>query len=87
MMYYGNSGTGWVWMIFWMLLVTVLGVGVIWAILRSTAQTGSHDRRTTPGGDNALGALQHRYAAGEIDEEEYERRRQVLLRSRSSGNT
>ena len=82
MMYYGNSGFGWIWMVFWMILVTVLVAGVIWAIIRSTTQTGSRDNRTTLSGDDALRVLERRYAAGEIDDEEFQRRRQTLRQSR-----
>ncbi len=81
MMYYGNSGIGWVGMVLGMILVAVLAAGVIWAITRSTAPTESRDDRTTLGGDNALRVLERRYAAGEIEEEEFQRRRQTLLHS------
>ena len=81
MMYYGNSGIGWASMIFGMILVTILVAAFIWAIVRSTTPVRGHENRTTLGGDDALLVLQRRYATSEIDEQEYERRRTVLLRS------
>jgi putative membrane protein len=57
----------------WILLVNVVIWGglialVVWAILRLTRR----------GSDNALGILKERFARGEIDQQEYEKRKRAL---------
>lgn len=66
----GMMGLGWL----WMLLVLAIVVGVIvWAIARLSPS----DRGT---GDQARRLLDERYARGEIDDDEYARRRDALGR-------
>ena len=83
MMYYGgNHPIGWGWMVFWMILTTLLWVALIWGIVRAAMNLGAKNQRPTESKDrDPLTVLQHRYAAGEIDEEEFQRRRQTLLNS------
>ena len=62
-------GGGFMWL-FWILLI----VGIVWA-LRATAFSGSQG----DGPDKApMEILQERLARGEIDEEEFERKRRLL---------
>ncbi len=56
--------------LFWILLIVV----VVWA-LKATA---SSDRKDGGTGKSPLEILQERLARGEIDEEEYERKRKLL---------
>jgi putative membrane protein len=60
--------------VFWGLIIAALVLGIRW-LLRA-------DQRNrvppAPPADTPLEALRHRYAKGEIDEEEYERRRKTL---------
>jgi len=64
-------GMGWgVWLL-WPALLIPGGVAA-YALLRS-ADGGSHS-------DDALSALRERYARGDIDDDEFERRRQTLQR-------
>jgi putative membrane protein len=60
--------------VFWGLIITALVLGIRWLIRA--------DRRgqqpPTPPTDTPLDVLKHRYAKGEIDEDEYERRRKTL---------
>ena len=62
---------------FWGLVIVALVLGVRW-LLRQNRQ----DRYTPPpagtAAEDPLEVLRHRYARGEIDEEEYERRRKTL---------
>jgi putative membrane protein len=70
MMWWG-SGWGWIWMVVWW--AVVLGV-IIWAVVRFSGGTGGGERR----GPTAREILDERFARGEIDEEEYRRRRDAL---------
>jgi putative membrane protein len=67
----GWDGTSWVWGI--AMTVVMLGVValVVWAIVR----TGTGPREERP---DALEILEERFARAEIDQEEFEQRRQVL---------
>jgi len=65
---------GWTTMIvFWGAIVAL----VVWAIRSGTTRIG-------PGSD-ALGILERRYAAGEIDRDEFEERKRLLGDSRRTG--
>jgi putative membrane protein len=62
---------------FWVLVVAALVLAVRWLIRQN-----SQDRVPQPPAgqpkEDPLEVLRHRYARGEIDEEEYERRRKTL---------
>jgi putative membrane protein len=79
---------GWVWIIlvvvFWVLVVTLLVLGIRW-LLRAdrgspppTGGTGPGWGAPGPRPDDPLEILRQRYARGEIDDEEFERRRRTL---------
>jgi putative membrane protein len=61
--------------LFWGLVITALVLGVRWLI---RADRRSQMPPPPPASETPLQVLQHRYAKGEIDEEEYERRRKTL---------
>lgn len=68
------------WMIVWIVLVIVVVGLTIWLIARLVGpHDGAPPRRST---DDAEEILRRRFAAGEIDAEEYERRLQILRRDR-----
>ena len=75
-------GTGMVGGIAFMLLCTALGIalvaGIVWLILRSTTPGGlgtrPKNRERESEVDYPIQVLRQRYAAGEIDEDEYLRR-------------
>lgn len=70
MMMWGGWGFHWIWMVvFW---VVVIGL-IAWAVTRLTPT--NHAR-----GDDARSILDERYARGELDDEEYRRRRSELSR-------
>lgn len=92
MFWYGHGGGAWGWfamsvgiVLFWALVITV-GVLLFRALARSAPSGGEHTRW---GGDGApRGAspeqiLAERYARGEIEDEEYERRLATLRSSRA----
>lgn len=68
------GGWGWGMAVFGWLFLALIVVLVAWLIW-STTRGG--DRRTSPGG-NPLDVLDHRYARGEIDREEYLQRKEDL---------
>ncbi len=71
------TGTGWLVMLSWLLVVAGGVLVMVWAI-------GRLGRREESGEDAAaVASLQRRYARGEIVREEYQRGRAELLRSRS----
>jgi len=82
MVFYSNDHSfGWGGMIFWMVVNALFWGAIIWAIIRMVAGSGP-ERSTSPDHDaDALAVLKRRYAAGEIEDEEFQRRRQTLLQS------
>lgn len=66
-------GMGWVWWLFWVAAVIV----VVWAVARLTGGRGAPPREPTPE-QAAEATLRRRFASGEIDEEEFTHRMEVL---------
>ena len=60
-------------MLAWVLLLVIAVTLTVWLVNRNAP-------RHQPGGDSAEEVLRRRYAAGEIDAEEYDRRLSVLRR-------
>ena len=73
----GWNMTGWGWS--WMSLVTVVGIIVI-ALVARTVMRDSGSRTVRGEEDPALAVLRRRLASGEIDEDEFTRRRAALER-------
>ena len=66
-------GGGFMW-IFWILLIVI----VVW-IVKEISGTGANNKSSSD--ETPLQILKKRYARGEIDEEEYERRKKELEES------
>jgi putative membrane protein len=79
MMDWGWNGThdmsGWMWL--WMGLWSVLVIAGIVALVVLAVRALDRGRDSTPTSD-ALELLKRRYATGELDDEEFERRRKGL---------
>jgi putative membrane protein len=60
--------------VFWGLIIAALVLGIRW-LIRADRRSQLQAPPATP---DPLEVLRHRYAKGEIDEEEYERRRKTL---------
>ncbi|MCT7356388.1 SHOCT domain-containing protein [Streptomyces sp. 15-116A] len=75
--HFGDGGPGaWI-LLFPLIWALVIGGGI--ALLRRTVWRGRHGPgRTAPAGDSPITVLGHRFASGEIDEDEYWRRLSVL---------
>lgn len=73
----GWNMTGWGWG--WMSLATVVGIVVI-ALVARTLMRDSGSRSVYAEEDPALAVLRRRLASGEIDEDEFNRRRAALER-------
>jgi uncharacterized membrane protein len=75
MMYYSGMNAA------WGIVCTVAVIAVValvaWAIVYTANQRGRIDARETPRED-AIATLERRYAGGEIDDDEYRRRRNLL---------
>ncbi len=69
--HYGDWWMMGIGMLVWLVL---LGLGV-WLLVRATGR-----ERTEPRGEAAEETLRRRFAAGEIDADEYERRLEILRR-------
>jgi putative membrane protein len=71
----GMGGGMMMWMVLWALvglaLLALAVAGVVWLVRHSAPETGRQP-------ESAEEILKRRYAAGEIDEEEFERRRAGL---------
>ena len=75
----GGFGVAWLFgvflvLLFWGLVIAALVLGIRWLIRAD--QRGLQPPAPRP--DDPLEILRQRYARGEIDEEEYERRRRTL---------
>ena len=79
MRYYGY-GWNWVGALIMMVFMALFMAGIIIVIIYALRGIGRAPHRWAeePGEDRALATLRERYARGEIDDEEYERRRQRL---------
>jgi len=64
--------------VFWGLIITALVLGVRWLIRADRRSQTPLAPPAPPAAETPLQVLQHRYAKGEIDEEEFERRRKTL---------
>jgi putative membrane protein len=60
---------------FWIGLIALIILGMRWLIRQERGMSPPPSRSA---GEEPLEILRRRYAAGEIDDEEYERRRKVL---------
>ncbi len=69
------GGGMWIAGLLWFLLVAGGLALIVWAIARGSA---SGTRSVPAGDDRALSTLRERFARGEIDEAEYQQRRQAL---------
>ena len=73
---------GWLFMVVMMLIVVALVVGLVIALLRpGRREDDATDSRRTAGTDDALRILDERLARGDIDTEEYKKRRSLLRSS------
>ena len=79
MMWGWGGGPGWGWMVamgvFWVLLIAGIVLAVVLALRGS-----SRSRVDDGGGSRARAILEERFARGEIDEEEFRRRLEILDR-------
>ena len=83
-MMHGGSGGGGEWMAFWsvlsLVLLAALVVGAIYLIRALWPQSPPSGAGAAGDRDAAVEALRERFARGEIDRDEFERRRQTLSR-------
>ena len=63
---------------FWGLVIVALILGVRWLIRQNSQDRYAGPPPAGPAAEDPLEVLRHRYARGEIDEEEFERRRKTL---------
>jgi len=63
---------------FWVLVIAALVLGIRWLIRQNSQDRYAGPPPAAPASEDPLEVLRHRYARGEIDEEEYERRRKTL---------
>jgi putative membrane protein len=64
--------------IFWILVITLIVLGIRWLIRAGGGPSGGPGAGSSRRPDDPLEILRQRYARGEIDDEEYERRRKLL---------
>ena len=75
---YGDGGIGWGgWIVMTAMMVAFWGA-IAWVIVTQIRHGGSRSAPQAIGGPDALGVLEGRFARGEIDEDEFQRRRLVL---------
>lgn len=66
-------GMHWIWWSFWIVVLVVLAVA-FWRLMADRSET----HRAVGEEERAEEALRHRFASGEIDEDEYAKRLKVL---------
>jgi putative membrane protein len=66
---------GWGMWLGWIIGLIIV-IAIIWIIVKAAGQSGS---RNTSTGKSALDILKERYATGEIDKEEFEKRKKDLM--------
>ncbi len=59
-------------------IIILIILGIRWLLRQEQTSGPSRPGGTSRGTDDALELLRQRYARGEIDDEEYERRRRIL---------
>ena len=78
MMWWHGDWNGWAWLAMSASMVLFWGL-VIWAVLSIVRSTSSSERSASTDRDPEQ-ILRERFARGEVDAEEYERRRDLLRR-------
>jgi len=68
-------GGGWMMIIWWILIIVVIVYLFRWLAPTSAGWPGTQEKSNS---DRALEILKERYARGEIDKEEYERKKREL---------
>lgn len=71
---FNGFGGGWMMVIWWILIIVVIVYLFKWLAPASSGWLGTKNKSKS-----ALEILDERYARGEIDKEEYERRKKDLL--------
>ena len=74
----GGYAFAWLLLVLVVLAVVVATVAIVMALRHSPDRPGSVNEPTLPPESGAMRALDERFARGEIDEDEYRRRRGVL---------
>lgn len=80
-MQYGNGGIGWGGWFAMVLMMVVFWGAIAWVVVTLIRHNGSHSGAAGPPGpatSDAKQILDERFARGEIDEDEYRRRSDVL---------
>ena len=78
--WHGMGGSGWMWgmhWLWWLFWIAVAGF-LAWAVVSAIGSSGSDDPRGPSSRETPEDTLRRRYAAGEIDEEEFRERLRVL---------
>jgi putative membrane protein len=77
-MRYGDGGIGWGgWFVMVAMMVVFWGA-VAWVIVTLIRQNGARSEPPGAGASEPVRILDERFARGEIDEDEYQRRRELL---------
>jgi putative membrane protein len=73
---FDGFGGGWMMILWWILIIVAIVALVKWAVPSSGGWPGNERK---PQSKSALDILKERYARGEIDRDEYERKKKDLL--------
>jgi putative membrane protein len=78
-----HDGVGWGWMVLMMPLMVLFWAavvfGIVWLVRGTTGGGPARSGETLAGRETALQILQRRFAEGELTEEDYRARREVLV--------
>ena len=76
-----HGGWGWGWMSLMMVMMVLFWGGIIFGVVwlfRGATQGGSQTSEPPPRNENPIEILERRFAEGDISEEDYRARREVL---------
>ncbi|MGZ4680944.1 MAG: SHOCT domain-containing protein [Acidimicrobiales bacterium] len=77
-----DGGIGWGGWVAMVVMMVVFWGAIAWVVVTLIRHSGQRAEASRPAGSNPLEILDERFARGEIDDEEYQRRRAVLRESR-----
>jgi putative membrane protein len=75
---YGDGGIGWGGWVAMVMMMVVFWGAIAWVIVTLVRHNGPRTDQPRPSGSDPVEILDQRFARGEIDDEEYQRRRAIL---------
>jgi putative membrane protein len=75
---YGDGGIGWGGWLAMVVMMVVFWGAIAWVVVTLIRHGGSRSEPQSSAGNGAMRVLDERFARGEVEEDEYQRRREIL---------